>query len=226
MTSTESLSSERPEFEPTDLNRGDVELLDQQTVFQGYFRMDRYQVRHRKYDGQWSRPVTREVLERGHAAAVLPYDPVLDRVVLVEQFRAGVYAHGQIEPDARPWQIEIIAGIIDAGETAESVARREALEKANCELAGDLLPVMDYYISPGAVSEFMEIYCGRCNSKNLGGTHGLDQENEDIRVLAMPFQRAIKLLNTGKIQNSAAVIALQWLQLNHAKVRKQLLASD
>ncbi|RLA04640.1 MAG: ADP-ribose diphosphatase, partial [Gammaproteobacteria bacterium] len=76
-------------IKPTTLGRDDVELLDHDTVFQGYFHMDRYRLRHRKYDGDWSRPITREVLERGHAAAVLPYDPVTDRVLLIEQFRAG-----------------------------------------------------------------------------------------------------------------------------------------
>lgn len=205
---------------PTTLGRDDVELLEQDTVFQGYYRMDRYRLRHRKYDGQWSRPITREVLERGHAAAVLPYDPVHDRVILIEQFRTGAYAHG-----ASPWQIEIVAGIIDEGETGAEVARREALEEAGCKLGDELLPVMNYYMSPGAVSEFMEIYCASCDSQGLGDETicGLDHEDEDIRVLAVPLQQAIMLMNTGGIRNSPAIIALQWLQLHHAKVRKQLL---
>ena len=205
---------------PTTLGRDDVELLDHDTVFKGYYRMDRYRLRHRKYDGQWSRPITREVLERGHAAAVLPYDPVSDRVVLIEQFRTGAYAHG-----ASPWQIEIVAGIIDEGETGAEVARREALEEAGCKLGDELLPVMDYYMSPGAVSEFMEIFCACCDTQGLGdgAIHGLDHEDEDIRVLVLPLQQAIMLMNTGSIRNSPAIIALQWLQLHHAKVRKQLL---
>lgn len=204
---------------PTELTRDDVELIQHDTVFQGYYRMDRYQLRHRRYDGNWSRPITREVLERGHAAAVLPYDPVEDKVILIEQFRAGAYAHG-----ADPWQIEIIAGIIDPNQSAEQVARREALEEAGCELAAELIPIMDYYMSPGAVSEYMSLFCGGCDSKLISGFHGLDEEDEDIRVLAVPLQRALSLLKAGKIRNSPAIIALQWLQLNHAKVRNQLTA--
>lgn len=205
------------------MNRDDVELLEHDTVFQGYYRMDRYQLRHRKYDGQWSRPITREVLERGHAAAVLPYDPDTDQVVLIEQFRTGAFAHGAVDKNAEPWQIEIIAGIIDTGENGESVARREAIEEAGCQLVGELLPLMNYYMSPGAVSEYMEVYCARCDSSQIGGTHGLDEEDEDIRVLVIPFQQAIALMNAGKIRNSPAIIALQWLQLHHAKTRKQFL---
>ncbi|RLA04540.1 MAG: ADP-ribose diphosphatase, partial [Gammaproteobacteria bacterium] len=169
-------------------------------------------------DGDWSRPITREVLERGHAAAVLPYDPVTDRVLLIEQFRAGAYAHG-----ADPWQIEIVAGIIDAGETGPEVARREALEEAGCELGDPLLPVMNYYMSPGAVSEFMEVYCAPFDSKGLGDgdTFGLDDEDEDIRVLLLPLQQAVMLMGSGQIRNSPAIIALQWLQLHRAKIRKQ-----
>ncbi len=203
---------------PTTLNRNDVEPLQRETVFQGYYQVDRYQLRHKKYDGGWTRPITREVLERGHAAAVLPYDPVLDQVVLIEQFRAGAYAHG-----GDPWQIEIIAGIIDDGENAPQVAIREAQEEAGCELLGELIPVMEYYMSPGAVSEFMQVYCARFNNHGIGGTHGLDAEDEDIRVLLLPLQQALKLINSGKIRNSPAIIALQWLQLHHAKIRKQLL---
>ena len=207
--------------QPTRLNRDDVELLKHDTVFQGYYRMDRYQLRHRQYDGQWSRPITREVFERGHAAAVLPYDPTTDKVILIEQFRAGAYAHG-----ADPWQIEIIAGIIDPNQTAEQVARREALEEAGCELTGELIPVMDYYMSPGAVSEYMSVFCAACDSSVISGFHGLDDEDEDIRVLTVPLQRALALLKSGRIRNSPAIIALQWLQLNHAKVRHQLNAPD
>ncbi|MBL4622765.1 MAG: NUDIX domain-containing protein [Immundisolibacteraceae bacterium] len=210
-----------PEYQrPTELTRDDVELIQHDTVFQGYYRMDRYQLRHRQYDGGWSRPITREVLERGHAAAVLPYDPAEDKVILIEQFRAGAYAHG-----ADPWQIEIIAGIIDPGQTPEQVACREAIEEAGCELTGELIPVMDYYMSPGAVSEYMSVFCGACDSKLVSGFHGLDDEDEDIRVLAVPLQRALVLLKTGKIRNSPAIIALQWLQLNHARVRHQLTST-
>lgn len=196
----------------------DVELIERKTAYQGLFRVDRYRLRHRRYDGTWSRTIEREVFERGHAVAVLPYDPVRDKVVLIEQFRAGPLAHG-----GDPWQIEIIAGIIDDDETAEQVVRREALEEANCRLGPVLLPVANFYMSPGAVSEHMQVFVAATDSDDIKGIHGLADEDEDIRVLVMTVEQARALLDSGRIANSPAIIALQWLLLNREAVRERLL---
>lgn len=191
----------------------DVQLLDRTTVFQGYFRVDRYQLRHRRYDGAFSRPITREVFERGHAAAVLPYDPAADAVVLIEQFRIGPYARGDY-----PWQVETIAGIMKDGETAPDVARREALEEAGCTVT-TLEPVASYYMSPGAVSEHMTLYCGRTDAAGLGGVHGLAEEDEDIRVSVVPLADALARVRAQAIGNSPALIALLWLALERDRLR-------
>lgn len=193
----------------------DVELQERETVYQGYFRMDRYRLRHRRHDGSWSRPLQREVLERGHAVAVLPYDAVRDQVVLIEQFRAGPYAHG-----GEPWQIEIVAGIIDAGETPEAVVRREAREEAGCVLGPELLRVASYYMSPGAVSEHMQVFVAATDSDGLGGVHGLDEEDEDIKVMVLPAGEAYEMVAAGRIANSPAIIALQWLQLHPGRAAR------
>ncbi len=66
-----------------------VQILDKTVCYDGFFRIERYRLCHALFRGGWSRELTRELFERGHAAAVLPYDPVLDAVVLVEQFRIG-----------------------------------------------------------------------------------------------------------------------------------------
>ena len=191
----------------------DVQLLERSTVFQGYFRVDRYRLRHRRYDGSLGRPISREVFERGHAAAVLPYDPLTDAVVLIEQFRIGPYARGDY-----PWQVETIAGIIHDGETAPEVARREALEEAACTVTA-LEPVARYYMSPGAVSEHMTLYCGRTEAAGLGGVHGLAEEDEDIRVCVMPFADALARARAQAIGNSPALIALLWLALERERLR-------
>lgn len=191
----------------------DVQIEDVTPVFQGYFRVDRYRLRHRRYDGTWTGPITREVFERGHAAGVLPYDPRRDEVVLIEQFRIGPYARG----DA-PWQVEIVAGIIGAGETAPEVARREAVEEAGCTIT-DLEPVAAYYMSPGAVSEHMTLFCGRTDTRGVGGVHGLAEEDEDIRVTVLPFAAALARARDGSIANSPALIALLWLALERDRLR-------
>lgn len=192
----------------------DVELLDRTTAYQGRFRVDVYTVRHTLHAGGWSPPIRREVFERGNAAAVLPYDPERDEVVLIEQFRAGALAAG--EP---PWLVEIVAGIVDPGETEQEVVRREAIEEAGLEI-GALEPVARCLMTPGACSEIVSIYCGRVAAAGAGGIHGLDHEHEDIRVLVLPFAEAERALAERRFDNAITVISLQWLALNRARLRE------
>jgi ADP-ribose pyrophosphatase len=193
----------------------DVEILEKTEAFKGYFRIDRYRLRHRLFRGGWSPEITREVFERGHAAAVLPYDPLRDEVVMIEQFRVGALAAGRA-----PWLLEIVAGIIEPGETAEEVVRREAVEEAGCTI-GDLIPVTEYMVSPGGTSECITVFCGRVDSSGIGGIHGEAAENEDIRVLVLPFKEAAEKLAARQIDNATALISLQWLVLNRDFLRRR-----
>lgn len=190
-----------------------VEIIAKEAAFQGYFRVDRYRLRHRLFAGGWSGEVSREVFERGHAAAVLPYDPRTDAVVLIEQFRIGAFAAG-----LDPWLIEIVAGIIEKGESPLEVVRREALEEAGCPL-GRMVEIGRVLLSPGAVSETLTLFCAEVESAGLGGIHGLDDENEDIRAFVAPLDEALDRLAKGAIANASTVIALQWLALNRQRLR-------
>ena len=192
-----------------------AELVERTVAFQGYFRVARYRFRHSLYQGGRSGEVNREVFERGQAAAVLPYDPIRDEVVLIRQFRAGAFAAGR-----HPWCWEIVAGMIEAGETSEQVARREAIEEAAVKIL-DLVPLYSLVLSPGACSETCNIFLGRIDATGVGGVHGLASENEDILVRAMPFADARALLVRDEIDNSAAVIALQWLALHRDELRER-----
>lgn len=196
--------------------RDDAEILARDTLWQGRFRVDRYRLRHRLYQGGWSREFERVVFERGHAAAVLPYDPVGDAVVLVEQFRPGALAAGL----ARPWLVEIVAGMIDGEDAPEAVARREAKEEAGLDLAGPLEFVAAPLMTPGACSERVHIFCGRVNAAGAGGVHGLADENENIRVLVLAVDEARALLDAGRFENAITVIALQWLLLHRARLKE------
>lgn len=191
----------------------EVEILESDSPFRGYFRIDRYRLRHRRHDGGWTGEIRREVFERGHAAAVVPYDPVRDEVVLLEQFRVGALAAGKAA-----WQIEIVAGIVEPGETPEDVARRETQEESGHELR-HLIKLYHYLVSPGGTSETCHIYCGIVDSTDAGGTHGLDAEEEDIRVFAVPFDTAWGMVADGRIDNAPTLIGLQWLALNRADLR-------
>ena len=190
-----------------------VEVREKTTPFKGYFQVDRYRLRHRKFDGGWTDEMTREIFERGHAAAVLLFDPERDAVVLIEQFRPGAYAAG-----VDPWLIEIVAGIIEEGETPEGVVRREAVEEAGCTVS-ELHPIGCFLATPGGSSETVALFCGRTDSRGAGGIHGLDHEHEDIRVLALSRQEALERLAAGGITNMPAVVALQWLALNYTELR-------
>ncbi|MCK6454471.1 MAG: ADP-ribose diphosphatase [Alphaproteobacteria bacterium] len=192
----------------------DVEIIERKTLFQAYFRIDRYRVRHRLFAGGWSGEVMREVFERGHAAAVLPYDPGRDLVLLVEQFRVGALSAGR-----RPWVIEVPAGIIEENETAEEVVRREVVEEAGVAV-GALELMYDFLATPGGSSESCALYCGKADLAAAGGIHGLPEEHEDIRVLVMPSDAAIGLMGEGRVENATAIVALQWLALNRDRLRR------
>lgn len=184
------------------------EIIERSTGYAGFFRLMRYRLRHRLFNGNWSGVVTRELFERGHAAAVLPYDPVSDRVLLIEQFRIGA-----LEARQGPWLLEIVAGIIEAGESPEEVIRREAVEETGCPVQ-DVLPICEYHVSPGGTSERISLFCGKVDATNAGGIHGVEGEGEDIRVVSMAADDAIARMQDGTITSAAPIIALQWLMMN------------
>lgn len=192
-----------------------VELIERTVPFQGHFRIARYVFRQELYQGGRSGRFSREVFERGQATALLPFDPVRDEVVLIRQFRAGSYAAGR-----HPWSWEIVAGIIEEGETPEDVARREAVEEANLKV-DDLSYVSSIMLSPGACSESCTIFAGRVDTAGAGGIFGLEAENENILVKAIPFAEAHAMLERDEIDNAIAVIALQWLALHRDELRNR-----
>ena len=191
-----------------------IEIFEQETVFQGYFQMDRYRLKHRLHEGGTSPELVREVLERGHVAAVVPFDPLRNEIVLLEQFRPGAMAAGW-----EPWLIEIVAGVVEEGETAEEMARRETLEEAGCK-ASDLYHLGRYLSSPGCTSETVEVFCARVDTTNASGVHGLPNEGEDILVKAFSVDEAFALLDEGKILNSMTIIGLQWFRTHQQTIEE------
>lgn len=213
--------SKAPSGHPQDAREvKEVKIEARERLFQGYFAIDSYRLRHTLFGGGLSPRIQREVFERGHAAALLPYDPVADTVVLIEQFRIGAHAAG-----LDPWLVEIVAGIIEDGENAEELVHREASEEANCRLLA-LEPMGTYLLSPGGSSETMTFFCGKVDSRGLGGIHGLSHEGEDIRAFVSPWEDACAALKKNLYHNATTVLALQWLSLNREKLRRKWLSES
>jgi len=185
-----------------------VEIIDSTTAYSGFLSIKKIRLRHRLYNGEMSPIITRELMERGQAVAVLLYDPQLDAVVMVEQFRIGA-----IDDENSAWLLELVAGVIEDGEQPEEVARRESMEEANCPLQ-QLELISNYYVSPGGCTEKIYIYFAQIDSQGLHGTiAGLATESEDIRVKVLPWHEVEKMLEVGTINNAAAIIGLRWLQI-------------
>ncbi|MGB5200691.1 MAG: NUDIX domain-containing protein [Sedimenticolaceae bacterium] len=186
----------------------EYELLDNQTILDGFFQMKRYRLRHSSFHGGWCTEVTRERIERLAAVSVLLYDPLQDSLVLVEQFRVGLM--GTVDP---PWSIETVSGFCDrAHETPESVARREVVEEAGCQLIA-LTHIGEFIVSPGMSVERINLYCGRVDATRAGGIHGLEHEGEEMRVVTMPREEAVSEL-FGRLNTTSVIMALQWLEAN------------
>ncbi len=198
------------------MSHDDVEILAEETAYDGYFRIDRYRLRHRRHDGQWSGEMMREVFERGHAVAVLPYDPVADRFVLIEQFRIGAFARG----DQSPWLLEMVAGIVEEGEAPDDVARRETREETGLGISA-LVPIAEFYVSPGGTTQYNWLYCARVDATDAGGVHGLDHEHEDIRVVPLSAEEIPALLTPGRVRDVTTLLALHWLAANRARLRTE-----
>jgi ADP-ribose pyrophosphatase len=199
----------------TQFTVADTKTLEENKVYQGYFDIKRLKLKHRLFAGGWSEAYERELFERGHAVGVLLYDPVLHQIVLIEQFRVGTLGKTQ-----HPWLLEIVAGIIESDENELDVAKRETQEETGL-LVDDLIPICDYWVSPGGTTETVKLYCARVDAKHANGVHGLVEESEDIRVLAFSVAEVYELLEQGKIVNAATIIAVQWFQLHEKMVREK-----
>ena len=197
----------------TERTAKNVEILEKNNLYKKFFEVDEYVMRYPQYNGEMSRPVKREVMDRGHAVGILLFDPVKDKIALVEQFRCGVYLNGDY-----PWVLEVVAGMVDhENETPQDVALREAQEEAGAKVTA-LEHIARYYSSPGGITETLELFCGRVDVDTLPAYAGLDVEDEDIRIVVLDVAEAEKLVADGTINNGLTIIALQWLMLNKASL--------
>ncbi|WP_237057193.1 NUDIX domain-containing protein [Microbulbifer sediminum] len=194
-----------------------VEVVERETVFDGFFKMLRLRLRHRLFRGGWSDVFTRELFVRDAAVGVLLFDPHRDLVGLIEQFRVGA-----LDRPAGPWCLEVVAGMVEAGESLEDVARREVQEESGLEV--DRLELIHSYMpSPGGSSERLHLFCACTDLSGAGGIFGLADEQEDIRLRVLPLDALLSSLSgasadAGAVDNAATLICLQWLQLHRERL--------
>ena len=182
-----------------------VEVLERVERYEGFFGLSTFRLRHTLYDGGWSHEISRELFHRGACVAVLPYDPVREEVLLIEQFRIG--ALGQKEP---PWLTEIVAGGIEVGESPEDVAFREAREEAGLALK-TLHRIGSFFTSPGGTGERVTLFIGLVEGPLEGGFHGLAEEGEDIRSFTLSLDEADQAVASGHVDSMIPAYAIQWL---------------
>ena len=191
----------------------DFSLISKKVLYKGFFQLDEYTFKHKLFKGGWSGEVTREVFERGNAVVVLPYDPIRDEIVLIEQIRVPALVSSK-----SIWLLELVAGMIEPGELPEQVAERELAEEAGLSLLG-LTPINSYLVSPGGTSERFHLFWGQVDTTNAKGIYGLDHEDEDIRVHVVSREQAYEWVNSGRIDNASTVLGIQWLMLNYQGIR-------
>ena len=183
-------------------------IHNKENVYRGFFKLNKYHLSNQLFKGGWSDKYSREIFERGHAAAVLLFDKKQDRLVFVEQFRPGA-----IVTEKSPWLLELVAGMIEKDEHPEEVVRRETLEEAG-GLVLRLQKICEYLVSPGGSTERIWLYLGEVDSLNLADYAGLKQEHEDIKIHCVSTQTAFQWLDSGRLNNAMTIIAVQWLKLH------------
>lgn len=195
---------------------GDVEIIEITTPFERFLRIDTIRFRHRLFSGEWGASHTYDVLRRGAAVALVLYDPDRDSVVLIEQFRLPALLAG-----SSPWQIEIVAGLVDGDETPEDVAVRETREETGLTLTGELVPIQRYLPSCGASDESVHLLCAHIDASAASGVHGAPEEGEDIRTVVKTVAEIEAMLEAGMIENGHSLIALYWLLRHRDELRRR-----
>ena len=207
-------ADERPRPSAFDLDR-DVVVHARHLPYLNFFSLAEIDLQYRRHDGTLGPVMNRAALKVGDAAIVLPYDPVRDCVLLVQQFRAAPYVAG----DSSPWIWEAPAGLVDPGETPPEAALREAVEEARLTL-DRLEPVAQAYSSTGSSTEFSHIFVGIADLRGAGAVAGVEAEGEDIRSEVIPFARFLDDLQAGRHVNLQLVTAGLWLALNRERLRR------
>ncbi len=188
--------------------KSNFKIISNKNIYSGFFKMNEVSLKYKKYDGNWSNVIKRELFGGAQVSCVLPYDPIKNEIVLIQQFRPGTISYKQ-----NNYLDEIVAGIIDEGEDPETAAKRECYEETGCEVK-KLIPIQGYFPAPGSSQSFYHLFLAEIESFEGERIKGLKSENEDILVKSYNIKDVKKKLQNGSFLNGLSLIALQWFFLN------------
>jgi ADP-ribose pyrophosphatase len=181
-----------------------AEITERVALHEGFLRVYRYDFKVDKHAGG-SEVVTREVMERGDAVAVLGYDPARDEVVLCNEFRPGVLIAGEAA-----FRDNLVAGAIDEGETAIDAAVREMREETSLELRDPKVIHRGAFVSSGGTSERIALVFGLLDTTHAGGVHGNAHQSEDILTVVLPAELFVAQVRSGEINDLKTLVAGYW----------------
>ena len=193
-------------IERATFSHDDVKINSRKSLFQGFVQVEKVSLQHRLFDQAGYIPeIQRELIQRKTAAGVLIYNNQQQRFALIEQFRVGAVD----DPDS-PWQLEIIAGVLDGQESPEDCIRRESLEESGCKIDA-LEHLFSFYPSAGACSEVFHLYAAQAELPEHGGVHGVAGEGENIQLHIFSYSQLDALFKHHRLKNAPVIMALQWL---------------
>lgn len=200
-------------LEHASYNKKDVEITQREYLYQGFIQVEKISLRHQLFNqADYTATIQRELIRRKEAAGVLIYNDQQQRFALIEQFRVGA-----INDPVSPWQLEIIAGVLDGDESPESCIRRESIEESGCEIQ-DLEHLFSFYPSAGACDEIFHLYVAQAELPEQGGVFGMPDEGENIQLHIVQYQDLNQLLSSSRLRNAPVIMALQWLKQHVAQI--------
>lgn len=206
---------------PYTFSKDDVELLSSERLWQhtsGFMCMRRICYQYPVFGSEKTYTVHRTLVEKQACAIVLPYDPCLDAVVLIEQVRPAQVLTGSDSPCSH----ELCAGIVDDGEQPLATALRELQEESGIDAKnGRIEEIASYWTSPGMSTEKLHLFCIEVDASQHSEFSGLDEEHESIKVSVVPSDQFIAILDAGGFDNGGLLVSALWFTRHRDRLRQQ-----
>lgn len=204
----------------TEEKKPEARITSRERVYDGFFKMEELTIEMDKHDGG-TQTIKRLNFERGNAVGILPYDPVTDEVLLINEMRPGMLAAGEY-----PFSDSLPAGMIDKGETAVQAAERELEEETGVKLNNPRVINPGAFVSSGGTSEKIALVFGTVDMKQAGGVHGEAAEGESIKTVVISADEFIARAEDGRLRDMKSLASAFWLALHRDELRQKAPDAD